>query len=92
MMDSPNSIPYGLTILRILKSKGALPYSELKSQSGFNTEKASGKFAYHLKKLLRQSLITPNKSGRRYKLTSLGRTILGVVELRLEKDDNPENS
>ena len=50
VMASPNRID----ILRILNSKGPLTYSELKSLAGFKSKKESGKFAYHLRKLLRQ--------------------------------------
>ena len=49
VMASPNRID----ILRILNSKGPLTYSELKSLAGFKSKKESGKFAYHLRKLLR---------------------------------------
>ena len=52
VMASPNRID----ISRILNSKGPLTYSELKSLAGFKSKKESGKFAYHLRKLLRQSL------------------------------------
>ncbi len=57
VMASPNRID----ILRILNSKGPLTYSELKSLAGFKSKKESGKFAYHLRKLLRQSLVALNK-------------------------------
>ena len=53
VMASPNRID----ILRILNSKGPLTYSELKSLAGFKSKKESGKFAYHLRKLLRESLV-----------------------------------
>ena len=67
VMASPNRID----ILRILNSKGPLTYSELKSLAGFKSKKESGKFAYHLRKLLRQSLVALNKSERRYTITNL---------------------
>jgi hypothetical protein len=70
VMASPNRID----ILRILNSKGPLTYSELKSLAGFKSKKESGKFAYHLRKLLRQSLVALNKSERRYTITNLGKT------------------
>ena len=69
VMASPNRID----ILRILNSKGPLTYSELKSLAGFKSKKESGKFAYHLRKLLRQSLVALNKSERRYTITNLGK-------------------
>ncbi len=68
-----------LEILRILNSKGPLSYSELKTLSGFKSKKESGKFAYHLRKLVRQMLVSLNRAERRYTVTSLGRLILNLT-------------
>ena len=70
--------PSRLEILRILAAKGSMSYSELKEQSGFRPKKESGKFAYHLKKLVQQSLITQNRSEKRYMLSPLGRLVLSL--------------
>ncbi len=75
VMASPNRID----ILKILNSKGPLTYSELKSLAGFKSKKESGKFAYHLRKLLRQSLVALNKSERRYTITNLGKLVLSLA-------------
>jgi len=75
VMASPNRID----ILRILNSKGPLTYSELKSLAGFKSKKESGKFAYHLRKLLKQSLVALNKSERRYTITNLGKLVLSLA-------------
>jgi len=75
VMASPNRID----ILRILNSKGPHTYSELKSLAGFKSKKESGKFAYHLRKLLRQSLVALNKSERRYTITNLGKLVLSLA-------------
>ena len=75
VMASPNRID----ILRILSSKGPLTYSELKSLAGFRSKKESGKFAYHLRKLTKQSLVSSNKSERRYSITNLGKLVLTLV-------------
>ena len=75
VMASPNRID----ILRILNCKGPLTYSELKSLAGFKSKKESGKFAYHLRKLLRQSLVALNKSERRYTITNLGKLVLSLA-------------
>jgi ribonucleoside-triphosphate reductase len=56
-----------------------LTYSELKSLAGFKSKKESGKFAYHLRKLLRQSLVALNKSERRYTITNLGKLVLSLA-------------
>ncbi len=68
-----------LEILRILNTKGPLSYSELKSLAGFKSKKESGKFAYHLRKLVRQMLIALNRQERKYTVTSLGRLVLNVT-------------
>src|SRR4029078_12170443 len=75
VMASPNRID----ILRILNTKGPLTYSELKSLAGFKSKKESGKFAYHLRKLLRQSLVALNKAERRYTITNLGKLVLSLA-------------
>src|SRR5256886_8753599 len=81
VMASPNRID----ILRILNSKGPLTYSELKSLAGFKSKKESGKFAYHLRKLLRQSLVALNKAERRYTITNLGKLVLSLAR-QIEED------
>jgi len=47
--------------------------------AGFKSKKESGKFAYHLRKLLRQSLVALNKSERRYTITNLGKLVLSLA-------------
>jgi ribonucleoside-triphosphate reductase (formate) len=75
VMASPNRID----ILRILNTKGPLTYSELKALAGFKSKKESGKFAYHLRKLLRQVLVALNKAERRYTITNLGKLVLSLA-------------
>lgn len=75
VMASPNRID----ILRILNTKGPLTYSELKALAGFKSKKESGKFAYHLRKLLRQLLVALNKGERRYTITNLGKLVLSLA-------------
>lgn len=75
IMASPNRID----ILRILNAKGPVTYSELKGYAGFRSKQESGKFAYHLRKLLRQSLVSLNKSERRYTITNLGKLVLNLT-------------
>jgi DNA-binding transcriptional ArsR family regulator len=67
-----------LEILKILNAKGSLSYSELKSLAGFKSKKESGKFAYHLRKLVRQGLVSLNRVERKYVITSLGTLILNL--------------
>lgn len=69
-----------IEMLRVLNSKGPLTYSELKVNVGFKSKRESGKFAYHLRKLLRYSLISLNKQERRYMITNRGKLILGIIK------------
>lgn len=71
--------PNRLDILRILNTKGPLSYSELKTLAGFKSKKESGKFAYHLRKLVKQTLIALNRAERKYAVTSLGRLVLNLT-------------
>jgi ribonucleoside-triphosphate reductase (formate) len=71
--------PNRLDILRILNTKGPLSYSELKTLAGFKSKKESGKFAYHLRKLVKQTLISLNRAERKYAVTSLGRLVLNLT-------------
>jgi ribonucleoside-triphosphate reductase (formate) len=72
--------PNRLDILRILNTKGPLSYSELKTLAGFKSKKESGKFAYHLRKLVKQTLISLNRAERKYTATSLGRLVLNLTK------------
>lgn len=72
--------PNRLDILRILNTKGPLSYSELKTLAGFKSKKESGKFAYHLRKLVKQTLISLNRAERKYLVTSLGRLVLNLTK------------
>lgn len=71
--------PNRLDILRILNSNGPMSYSELKTRAGFKSKKESGKFAYHLRKLVKQTLISLNRAERKYTVTNLGRLVLNLT-------------
>ncbi|QQG48095.1 MAG: ArsR family transcriptional regulator [archaeon] len=71
--------PQRLEILRILNIKGPLTYSALKTLAGFKSKKESGKFAYHLRKLVKQLLIQLNRQERKYTVTNLGRLVLNLT-------------
>ncbi len=80
MIFSVIASPSRLEVLKILNTKGPMTYSELKTLAGFKAKKESGKFAYHLRKLLRQSLISQNRAERKYMLTTLGRLVLNSAK------------
>ncbi|MCP8322848.1 MAG: helix-turn-helix domain-containing protein [Candidatus Methylarchaceae archaeon HK02M2] len=71
--------PNRLEVLRILNAKGPLSYSDLKTLAGFKSKKESGKFAYHLRKLVRQALVSLNRTERKYSISSLGRLVLNLT-------------
>ncbi|MCP8307390.1 MAG: helix-turn-helix domain-containing protein [archaeon] len=71
--------PNRLEILRILNAKGPLSYSDLKTLAGFKSKKESGKFAYHLRKLVKQALVSLNRGERKYAISSLGRLLLNLT-------------
>ncbi len=73
------SSPSRLEILRQLNSADSMSYSELKASTGFRAKKESGKFAYHLRKLLRQGLIQHSRTDKRYRITPLGRLVLNAA-------------
>lgn len=80
-----------IDVLRILNSRGSLAYSELKGMAGFRSKKESGKFAYHLRKMTRQSLVVSNKNDKRYTITNLGRMVLDLAG-QIEKKSVMESS
>jgi len=69
-----------LRILNLLFEKGSLSYTELMSVLKMNPSRDAGRFAYHLKFLLKTDLIEPDVKAKKYRLTELGKTIVGVTE------------
>jgi len=57
-----------------------MTYTELKEASGFTPKRESGKFAYHLKKLVQQNLVVQNKQERKYMIAPLGRLVLSLAK------------
>ena len=88
-----NSSPNRIDILEVLNSTKSQTYLELKSLSGFKSKKVSGKFAYHLRKLLRGHYayskrypwVALNKSDRKYRITGTGRVVLCLARYIEEK-------
>lgn len=52
---------------------------------GLSPSRDAGKFAYHLKTLLRMDLIEPDVETKRYGLTSMGKAVVGFAD---DLDDN----
>jgi ribonucleoside-triphosphate reductase (formate) len=79
------SSPLRLQILNFLFDKGALSYTELMNQLKMNPSRDAGRFAYHLKFLLKASLVEVDSEAKKYYLTDLGKMVLDVAE-RVEKN------
>lgn len=69
-----------LQVLTLLYDKGPLTYTEIMTSIKMNQGKDAGKFAYHLKFLLRTDLIEPELDTKKYKLTDLGKMIVDIAE------------
>ncbi|MFQ5999754.1 MAG: anaerobic ribonucleoside-triphosphate reductase [Candidatus Bathyarchaeia archaeon] len=69
-----------LKILNLLLAKGPLSYTEMMKILKLNPSRDAGRFAYHLKYLLKTDLIEPDVETKEYRLTDLGRTMIGFTE------------
>jgi len=78
------SSPIRLQILSLLFDQGPLSYTELMSLSKMNPSRDAGRFAYHLKFLLKADLIEADVESKKYGLTDLGKMVIDVAE-RIEK-------
>ena len=78
------SSPLRLTILNLLFDKGALSYTELMNALKMNPSRDAGRFAYHLKFLLKADLLEPDAEAKKYYLTELGKMVIDVAD-RVEK-------
>jgi ribonucleoside-triphosphate reductase len=73
-----------LHILNLLFDKGALSYTELMNSLKMNPSRDAGRFAYHLKFLLKANLIEADAEAKKYFLTDLGKMVIDVAD-RVEK-------
>ncbi len=78
------SSPLRLQILNLLFDKGSLSYTELMNQLKMNPSRDAGRFAYHLKFLLKASLVEVDSDAKKYYLTDLGKMVIDVAD-RVEK-------
>lgn len=75
-----SSSPIRLRILSILFEKGPLSYTELMSSLKMNPTQDAGRFAYHLKFLLKANLIKTDVESKKYGLTELGEMVIKVAD------------
>jgi anaerobic ribonucleoside-triphosphate reductase len=78
------SSPLRLQILNLLFDKSALSYTELMNQLKMNPRRDAGRFAYHLKFMLKADLVEADVEAKKYYLTDLGKMVLDVAD-RVEK-------
>ncbi len=78
------SSPLRLQILNLLFDKSALSYTELMNQLKMNPSRDAGRFAYHLKFMLKADLVEADVESKKYYLTDLGKMVLEVAD-RIEK-------
>ncbi|MCS7095863.1 MAG: anaerobic ribonucleoside-triphosphate reductase [Nitrososphaerota archaeon] len=74
------SSPVRLGILSLLFDRGPLSYTELMNMLKMNPSRDAGRFAYHLKFLLKADLVEADVESKKYRLTELGRMVINVAE------------
>jgi ribonucleoside-triphosphate reductase len=74
------SSPIRLQILNLLFDKGSLSYTELMGALKMSPSRDAGRFAYHLKFLLKADLLEADVEARKYLLTDLGKMIIDVAD------------
>ncbi|MDR2202863.1 MAG: hypothetical protein LBE76_00870 [Nitrososphaerota archaeon] len=78
------SSPLRLQLLNLLFDKGALSYTELMNYLKMNPNRDAGRFAYHLKALLKTDMVGADSETKKYFLTELGKMLLDIAD-RVEK-------
>ncbi|MDH5754679.1 MAG: ArsR family transcriptional regulator [Candidatus Bathyarchaeota archaeon] len=78
-----------LRILNLLFDKGPLSYTELMSSLKMNPSRDAGRFAYHLKFLLKADLIEADVEAKKYCLTELGKIVIDVADEIAKKAFKP---
>jgi len=79
------SSPIRLQILNLLFEHGSLSYTEIMNVLKLNPMRDAGRFAYHLKALLKANLIGTDVETKKYRLTELGRFMLEISDEIEEK-------
>jgi len=69
-----------LQVLNLLFDRGPLSYTEIMNILKLNPSRDAGRFAYHLKFLLKTDLVEPDAETKKYRLTDLGRMLVDVTE------------
>jgi len=69
-----------LQVLNMLYDRGPLSYTEIMNILHMNPGRDAGRFAYHLKFLIKADLVEPDTETKKYRLTDLGRMLVEVAE------------
>ena len=69
-----------MQLLITLVDKGPQSYTDLMKVLKLNPSRDAGRFAYHLKYLLKADLIEPDVDNKEYRLTDLGKTMIQFTE------------
>jgi ribonucleoside-triphosphate reductase (formate) len=70
------SAPVRLHVLKLLVSKGPLPYTEIMYEVKLDPVRDAGKFVYHLKTLRKAGLVSIEKGTKKYSVTELGKILV----------------
>ena len=70
------SAPVRLHVLKLLVSKGPLPYTEIMYEAKLDPVRDAGKFVYHLKTLRKAGLVSIEKGTKKYSVTELGKILV----------------
>jgi ribonucleoside-triphosphate reductase len=65
-----------LHVLKLLVSKGPLPYTEVMYEAKLDPVRDAGKFVYHLKTLRKAGLVSIEKGTKKYGVTELGKIVV----------------
>ncbi|MEM1566550.1 MAG: anaerobic ribonucleoside-triphosphate reductase [Candidatus Bathyarchaeia archaeon] len=79
-----------LQILNLLYDKNELSYTELMNLLKMSPSRDAGRFAYHLKFLLKAGLVEADVDSKKYRLTDLGKMVLEVAEEIEKKGLKPQ--
>lgn len=66
-----------MQILKLLSTKGGLPYTEIMFSLKLDPVRDAGKFVYHLRSLADAGLINLDKRAKKYEITDLGHMVVG---------------
>ena len=69
-----------LHILNLLFDKGPLSYTELMGSLKMSPSRDAGRFAYHLKSLLKADLIEADVEAKKYQLSEMGKIVIDIAE------------